>query len=159
MESQNFKNFKKLVSGTDTSWIDELDSFNKNSNWLDISFEIALIVLTKLSDNKRIKKGIYNQKMLASALGCSAQYVNKLLKGNENLTLETICNLQNVLDLKLIEVTKFESLSTYSFEDSYSYNEPVKDSNIVLTKSTDYEKVFHDILEPQSVSISYELAA
>lgn len=124
METKNLKNFNKIVSNIDTSWIDDLNDFNNNSNWLDISFEISLSVLSKLSENKKNKIGIYNQKMLASALGCSAQYVNKLLKGNENLTLDTICNLQNVLKIKLIEVVKYESIS------SYSYSELLTQSNL-----------------------------
>jgi hypothetical protein len=42
-------------------------------------------------------------------MGCSPQYVNKLLKGSENLTLETICKMEKVLQIKLIE-TPFSHL-------------------------------------------------
>ncbi|MEY3425320.1 MAG: hypothetical protein RL679_678 [Bacteroidota bacterium] len=159
METQNFKNFKKLVSGEDTSWINELDNFNKNSNWLDISFEIALSVLSKLSENKLKKDGIYNQKLLAAALGCSAQYVNKLLKGNENLTLDTICNLQNVLNIKLIEVTKYEVVSSYSFEEIYNNTISSKISNVEVTETNDYNKPIEDLLNLSSDNTSYALAA
>jgi transcriptional regulator with XRE-family HTH domain len=158
METQNFKNFKKLVSGEDTSWLNDLDDFNKNSNWLDISFEIALSVLSKLSENKINKEGIYNQKLLAQALGCSAQYVNKLLKGNENLTLDTICNLQNVLNIKLIEVTKYEAVSSYSFEEIYENISSIS-SNVAVTESIDYNKVIGDLMNVSIDNTSYALAA
>jgi len=158
METQNFKNFKKLVSNVDTSWSNELADFNKNSSWLDISFEIALSVLAKLSENKINKKGIFNQKLLAEALGCSAQYVNKLLKGNENLTLDTICNLQNVLNINLIEVTKYETVSSYSFEEVYSNNILSKSNTVALTESKDYNTLIEEILQSAD-NTSYALAA
>ena len=34
-------------------------------------------------------------------MGCSQQYVSKLLKGSENLTLETIAKLEEILDLEI----------------------------------------------------------
>ena len=39
------------------------------------------------------------QTQLAAQMGCSQQYVSKLLKGSENLTLETIAKLEEILDL------------------------------------------------------------
>lgn len=41
-------------------------------------------------------------------MGCSPQYVNKLLKGQENLQIETIFKIGKILGLKLIEVPKIE---------------------------------------------------
>lgn len=46
-------------------------------------------------------------------MGCSQQYVSKLLKGSENLTLETIAKLEEILDLEIFPapqplVTGFE---------------------------------------------------
>ncbi|MGX5854691.1 helix-turn-helix domain-containing protein [Dyadobacter jiangsuensis] len=43
------------------------------------------------------------QRDLAGMMGCSPQYIGKILKGSENLTLQTICNMQKVLQIKLIE--------------------------------------------------------
>ena len=159
MDTQNFKNFKKLVSNVDTSWSNELADFNTNSSWLDISFEIALTVLAKLSENKINKEGVFNQKLLAEALGCSAQYVNKLLKGNENLTLDTICNLQNVLNINLIEVAKYEAVSRYSFEEVYSNTILSKSNTVALTESKDYNTLIEDILLQSADNTSYALAA
>ena len=39
-------------------------------------------------------------------MGVSAAYVGKLLKGKENLTLETICKIQAALDENIINVTR-----------------------------------------------------
>ena len=47
------------------------------------------------------EKGI-KQKQLAEMVGVSPQQINKIVKGNENLTLETIAKLENALNIALI---------------------------------------------------------
>ncbi len=42
------------------------------------------------------------QKMLAERMGCSQQYVSKVLRGRENLSLETLCKIENSLNLQII---------------------------------------------------------
>ena len=39
----------------------------------------------------------------------SPQYINKVVKGNENLTLETISKIESVLGITLIEIPSFET--------------------------------------------------
>jgi len=158
MKTNKYEEFKKLVSDEKSTWIDDLNYFEDNSEWLDISFEIALSVMSKLLENKKKKEGIYNQKMLAYALGCSAQYVTKLLKGNENLTLATICNLQNALDLKLIEVTKYEAVESYSFSDTLFVPNQEKITQIQTFDSFDYEKLLEEVTSSAD-NTSYALAA
>lgn len=46
------------------------------------------------------------QKELAEKMGVSPTYAGRLLKGQENLTLETICNLQKVTGTELISVIR-----------------------------------------------------
>ena len=41
-----------------------------------------------------------NQKELAQRMGCTPQYVSKILKGKENLSLETICKIEDALDME-----------------------------------------------------------
>ena len=35
-------------------------------------------------------------------MGCSQQYVSKILKGQENLSIETICKIEDALELELL---------------------------------------------------------
>lgn len=42
------------------------------------------------------------QSILAKRMGCSQQYVSNLLKGNSNMTLETIARIETALDIDLI---------------------------------------------------------
>ena len=39
---------------------------------------------------------------LAERLGCTQQYVSKILKGRENLSIETICKIEDALELELL---------------------------------------------------------
>ena len=76
----------------------------ENQDWLDISFSIAIKILSVLRTNK--KKEIFpkNQKELAEVLDCSPQYVSKLLKGTEKLNIETISKIQKALNIKIIDL-------------------------------------------------------
>ena len=44
------------------------------------------------------------QKKLAEIVGVSPQYINKVVKGRENLTLETIVKMEKALGIALIEI-------------------------------------------------------
>ena len=43
-----------------------------------------------------------SQKQLAELMGCSQQYVSKVLKGQENLSLETLSKIERCLNLQII---------------------------------------------------------
>ena len=40
-----------------------------------------------------------SQKNLAEKMGCSQQYISKVLKGRENLSIATISKIEEALDL------------------------------------------------------------
>lgn len=40
---------------------------------------------------------------LAEKMGCSPQYISRLLKGEENFSLETICKLENALNVPILQ--------------------------------------------------------
>lgn len=80
-----------------TPWRQKSEWRRRNHSWLRYSGYIALRVLDRLEE-----LGL-NQKELAEKMGCTPQYVSRLVKGSENLTLETISKLEECLDLDLIE--------------------------------------------------------
>jgi transcriptional regulator with XRE-family HTH domain len=43
------------------------------------------------------------QKQLAERMGCSQQYVSKILKGCENLSLETLSKIENALNITVMQ--------------------------------------------------------
>lgn len=72
----------------------------ENREWLRMSQSIALQVLDYLHST-----GI-TQKELAERMGVSPAYIAKLVKGGENLSLETICKLHEALGIKLVYVNE-----------------------------------------------------
>ncbi len=86
------------ISTPDTIWSKDSAFRQENREWLQKSAKIALIVLRALKDQS------INQKDLAVLMGVKPQQVNKIVKGKENLTLETICKLEKALNVKIVEV-------------------------------------------------------
>lgn len=83
----NIDILNKLTVG-DSSWREITETRRMNKKWLKRSFQIAIAILKKLKET-----GI-SQKKLAEEMGVSPQYVNKIVKGHKNLTLDTISKSQ-----------------------------------------------------------------
>ena len=111
MSLKNILKNTKVDQETDNTWINEFELEEKNRFWLDKSFNIAIQILSKLRSNKKQDLKPSTQKELAKSMGVTPQYVNKLVKGSENLTLETICKIENILgfDILLKEQTEKET--------------------------------------------------
>ena len=52
------------------------------------------------------------QKAVADRMDCSQQYVSRLLRGKENLSIETICKIEDSLDLQILEPVLVPNPST-----------------------------------------------
>ena len=70
---------------------------NKREDWVCHSQAIA----ATMSD--RIEELGMTQRVLAEKMNCTQQYVSKVLKGRENLSLETLCKIENALDIKILQ--------------------------------------------------------
>ena len=53
--------------------------------------------------SKRMSELGLTQKMLAEKMGCTQQYISKVLKGKKNMSLETICKIENALGIEIIK--------------------------------------------------------
>ncbi len=93
----NLDKIKKLTSGS-SNWIEEARERQNNKAWLKHSRRIAIKILATLRE-----KGI-KQKELAELLNVKPQQVNKIVKGKENLTLETISKLELALAIDLMSI-------------------------------------------------------
>jgi transcriptional regulator with XRE-family HTH domain len=114
-KNKNIENFLKHVSKKDSGWLEKAKWRQENEDWLDISFSIAVRIGSTLSANKKANVHPKTQVELAELMGCSPQYVNKLLKGEERLQIDTICKIGSILGIKLIEVPKIESKQTLHY--------------------------------------------
>lgn len=97
-----------------TGWRERAEWRRANRTWLHRSQEIAVRMLDKMEQMH------LTQKSLAERMGCSQQYVSKVLKGQENLSLETITKIENTLDIDIL-VRSRESISY----DTESQKQPI----------------------------------
>lgn len=91
------------IAETDNSWKNDVQFYEENKEWLELSSNIAIKVLSILKANKVAGKYPNSQKKLAELMGISSQQINKIIKGNENLTLKTINKIEKTLNIKLVE--------------------------------------------------------
>lgn len=115
----NKEKFLSLVSPANKETLESVRFREENKAWLRESKRIAFKVL------KALKEQGLSQKDLAQQMGVSPQYVNKLVKGKENFTLETQVKLQDILDIPLLasyyeEQEKQHSVQMFSYKASYN---------------------------------------
>ena len=83
-------------SATPSKWKEAAEWRRENENWLKYSRVITMKTMQAMD------KQSVTQSALAKRMGCSQQYVSNLLKGNANMTLETIARIETALDIDII---------------------------------------------------------
>jgi transcriptional regulator with XRE-family HTH domain len=129
----NKERFKKYISQESSNWMEQADYYENNTEWLDKSALIAIKILSTLRN-----QGL-TQKTLAESIGVTPQYINKVVKGNENLSLETICKIERSLGITLVSVPAYESSQV--IVDSFtpiSYSIARYESQPIGSKKSDY---------------------
>ncbi|MCR5408829.1 MAG: helix-turn-helix transcriptional regulator [Bacteroidales bacterium] len=84
---------KKYQPPTPSKWREEAEWRRANRVWLRHSQAIAMRILDKMDEMK------WTQTQVAEKLGCSQQYVSRIVKGNENLTLEMLSKIEDSLGI------------------------------------------------------------
>ena len=88
---------KTHQSSSNSKWREEAQWRKDNEYWLKYAQIITLAVHKSMDENN------LTQVQLAERMGCTQQYVSNLLKGNTNMTIETIARLEIALDIDLIK--------------------------------------------------------
>ena len=96
---------KKISSEEDSNWIEQAEQDLRQARVRRKSWKVALRVLALLRE-----KGI-TQTELADRMEVTRQQVTKIVKGKENLTLETIDKLEQALGVILLDVPKAATAS------------------------------------------------
>jgi len=116
----------KYIFREPSDWLAQADYYEVNKDWLNKSALIAIKILSTLRSQSK------TQKALAESIGVSPQYINKVIKGYENLSLETICKVERSLGISLIAVPSYESsqvildsFSTMPFSISKNESKPI----------------------------------
>ena len=84
-------------SATPSRLMEAAQARRANKEWLRYSQKIAMRMLDKMEELD------ITQKQLAERMGCSQQYVSKILKGCENLSLETLSKIENALNITVMQ--------------------------------------------------------
>lgn len=100
-----------LAGSNRSSWFERAKWLEENQSWLKKSGDIALDIMTIL----RAKK--ISKTKLSESLGVSPQQMSKWLSGNENMTLSTICKIEEALGYELIQVTDPKELENAFIEE------------------------------------------
>ncbi|MBP7179672.1 MAG: helix-turn-helix transcriptional regulator [Dysgonomonadaceae bacterium] len=115
----NREKFNKIATSTNTELLEEIAYRNANREWLRRSNRIAAKVLMALKEQKM------TQKDLAEKMSVTPQYINKIVKGGENLTTETITKLENILGIAIFadsirdKNTKVSSIYNGTYDEAY----------------------------------------
>lgn len=115
----NLEKLNKVLSNQKSTWEKDAKWREANEDWLSDSFKIAVLVLETLHSKNM------TQKELADKMKVSPQFINKVVKGQENLSLETIAKLGKALGIRLIEVVDQTPMLAveYDFEQAYEVSE------------------------------------
>ena len=122
--------------------------------WISRSRDIALKVNAALAAQKMTKQE------LASRLGVSPQYVSKLVRGGENLTLETLSKLEAALGISLSgegrrQFRRHEG-SAYGTSPFLTYSTCSVNPEIRVRKALVFEGNIPESLEPDQVRVWYK---
>lgn len=123
----------KKLKGKKSKWSDEADFRIRNRKWLRYSSNIARRILAAIEDTDNL-----SQKVLSEKVGVSIQYINKMLKGQQNLTLETIAKLSDAVGDELISFPPYKyskKISKHSTETYVMHNTQFQTINISLNSS------------------------
>lgn len=106
MKSREF--LESNASMTPSKLHEKVEWRRKNRRWLRKSQMIALAIMTEMETKKM------TQRELAKRLDVTPQYVNKILRGQENLSIETIDRIEMALGIELMSIPYAKSRQKFS---------------------------------------------
>ena len=96
MKQKTLEYLESHQSETPSQWREEAEWRRDNKDWLRYSKRIAVLLLSYM------KREHLTQSAMAERLDCTQQYVSKILKGTENLSLETLAKLEHATGERLV---------------------------------------------------------
>lgn len=91
---------RKFESPTPSRWREEAEWRRANQAWLRRSQTVAMKMLDRMEEMH------WTQQRVAGLLGWSQQYVSRMLKGSENLSLEMLSKIEDVLGVKVFTASQ-----------------------------------------------------
>lgn len=88
---------RKYESPTPSRWREDAEWRRANRSWLRRSQSVAMKMLDMMEKMK------WTQQQVADKLGCSQQYVSRIVKGSENLTLEMLSKIEDEIGISIFK--------------------------------------------------------
>ena len=118
MKKKTIEFLEAHQSETPSKWREEAEWRRANASWLRHSQKIAVKVLIQM------KQENLTQKILAERMNCTQQYVSKILKGKENMSLDTLTRLEDALGISLVfdeQETRVRFISERNYHNYHNY--------------------------------------
>ena len=99
MKEKTLKFLEKNLSSEPSTFAEEAKWRQENVVWLKWSQGIAMKIIDYMQEHKLSRADI------ASRLGCSPQYVSKILSGHTNFSFKSIAEIEKCLNIRIMETS------------------------------------------------------
>ena len=99
MKEKTLKFLEKNLSSEPSTFAEEAKWRQENEVWLKWSQGIAMKSIDYMQEHKLSRADI------ASRLGCSPQYVSKILSGHTNFSFKSIAEIEKCLNIRIMETS------------------------------------------------------
>ena len=99
MKEQTLIFLESNLSNEPSTFAEEAKWRQDNEVWLKWSQSIAMKIIDYMQERKLSRADI------ASRLGCSPQYVSKILSGHTNFSFKTIADIEKCLNIHIMEAS------------------------------------------------------
>ena len=99
MKEKTLKFLEKNLSSEPSTFAEEAKWRQENEVWLKWSQGIATKIIDYMQEHKLSRADI------ASRLGCSPQYVSKILSGHTNFSFKSIAEIEKCLNIRIMETS------------------------------------------------------
>lgn len=99
MKEKTLKFLEKNLSSEPSTFAEESKWRQENEVWLKWSQGIAMKIIDYMQEHKLSRADI------ASRLGCSPQYVSKILSGHTNFSFKSIAEIEKCLNIRIMETS------------------------------------------------------
>lgn len=99
MKEKTLKFLECNLSNKPSTFAEEAKWRQDNEVWLKWSQSIAMKIIDYMQERKLSRADI------ASRLGCSPQYVSKILSGHTNFSFKSIAEIEKRLNINIMEIS------------------------------------------------------
>lgn len=99
MKEKTLRFLESNLSSEPSAFAEEAKWRQDNEVWLKWSQGIAMKIINYMQEHKLSRADI------ASRLGCSPQYVSKILSGHTNFSFKSIAEIEKCLNIRIMEAS------------------------------------------------------